>query len=153
MKIRRAKLEDIASIESLFFSTVKEVNSKDYSKKQIDVWSSFAKINSWEIIIKNQKVWVAEKNNLIIGFCSLCADGLFNYLYVHHNYQRMRVATALQEVLEKQAKNQNNKIVWARVSITARPFFLCKGYKISKFESFKKDGVIFKNAIMEKQMF
>jgi len=129
MKIRRAKLEDIASIESLFFSTVKEVNSKDYSTKQIDVWSSFAKINSLETIIKNQKVWVAEKDNLIIGFCSLCADGLFNYLYVHHNYQRMRVATALQEVLEKQAKNQNNKIVWARVSITARPFFLCKDIK------------------------
>ena len=153
MEIRRAKLRDAYSIENIFSSTVRKINRKDYNQKQIEVWASFAESNCWKTIISSQKVWVAEIKNELVGFCSLTANGVFNFLYVHHNYQRQGIASALQEVLESEAVDENHHTVYAKVSITARPFFQRKGYKVKKIEHHEIKGVFFSRAIMEKELF
>ncbi len=61
-------------------------------------------------------------------------NGLFDFLYVHHNYQRIGVAPILQEGVEKEARLQGNSKVFASVSITAQPFFLSKSIPFKKWK-------------------
>jgi putative acetyltransferase len=152
MNIRRATLDDAVEIRDLNLSTIQKVNSKDYSSNQITVWSSFDKIEAWKRAILNQKFWVVINDDEIVGFGSLTTSGLLDFLYVHHNYQRKGVATFLEAQIEKEARKQSNSKLFASVSITAQPFFLSKGYAISKMENKEVLGETFVNAQMEKEI-
>ena len=57
-------------------------------------------------------------------------NGLFDFLYVHRNYQRIGVASILQEEVEKEAWLQGNSKVFVSLTMTAQPFFLSKGCSI-----------------------
>lgn len=152
MIIRRATLEDAAVICALNIDTIRRVNVHDYSAEQIEVWSSFGKIESWKKLMMLQKFWVVEVEGEIAGFGSLDSTGLFDFLYVHYKYQRIGVASKLADTIENEAILQNNKKVYASVSITAQPFFLSRGYKVSSKISKEVRGVVFINAEMEKNL-
>ena len=55
-EIRQATIDDIPEITSLFRNTIININSRDYSDKQIKVWASGADdIEKWEKRINNEK--------------------------------------------------------------------------------------------------
>lgn len=150
MNIRRATIKDANSIKEIFRTTVQKVNAKDYSKNQVEVWSNVADEFDWSTLYDTQKIWVVENEKEIMGFSTLKADGLLNLMYVHYNYQAVGVATLLENAVNEEAIIQKISKVWASVSITARPFFKSKGYKIVRYETKEKNGATFENAIMEK---
>jgi len=152
MIIRRATVQDAEVIRTLNLTTIKIVNAKDYSDNQIAVWTSFDNIDKWRDAIVKQKFWVVLVKSEIAGFGSLDVSGLFDFLYVHHSFQRIGVASILSMTIESEARKQLNKKVFASVSITAQPFFLSKGYLISRMETKKVKGENFVNAIMEKEL-
>ena len=153
MLIRPAALIDAESIRTLNINTIRFVNAKDYTVNQIKVWSSFDNLDNWKKLIFIQKFWVVEIGHEIVGFGSLTINGLFDFLYVHHNYQRIGVASLLQDEVEKEARLQGNSKVFASVSITAQPFFLSKGYSILKMERNEVKREVFVNALLEKFLF
>lgn len=61
-----------------------------------------------------------EINGIITGFGDITTDGYLNMLYIHKNYQRQGIATAICNELEKSI-NVNKISVHA--SITAKGFF------------------------------
>ncbi|WP_462250120.1 GNAT family N-acetyltransferase [Ekhidna sp.] len=150
MYIREATAEDLDEILKLFDETIRNVNSKDYSSQQIQVWSSAKNRNIWTEKIKDQSFLIAISNEKIVGFSSIDSVGFLDFMYVHYQHLRKGIATALLNKIEAIAVAQSNKSIWSSVSITAQPFFIKKGYL--HFDSVLKevDGVSFTNALMKK---
>ncbi|MEO8773773.1 MAG: GNAT family N-acetyltransferase, partial [Gelidibacter sp.] len=89
IQIRQATLADLPEITSIFRDTIRAVNSKDYSEKQIEVWSSGADdLEAWTDRIENLYFLVAEFKNQIAGF-SYLKDGFYlDAIFVHKDFQR-----------------------------------------------------------------
>ncbi len=156
MKIRKAEEKDVEGISELYYGTVRSINSKDYSEKEIEVWSSSAfNFERWKKNIAEQYFLVAEEeeeDNLIIGFSSITPEGYLDFMYVHKDFQRRGVASGLLSGIEEKASEQNNEEIYYHVSRTAKEFFEKSGYVYSgdNTETFK--GVVFVNNIMIKKM-
>src|SRR5690606_36378373 len=104
IKIRQAPLEDLPEITTIFRDTIRAVNSKDYSEKQIDVWSSAADDHEeWKDRIENLYFLVAEFKNEIAGFAYL-KDGFYlDGIFVHKDFQRRTIASKLLRIMESRA--------------------------------------------------
>lgn len=151
IEIGKAQSEDLDQIRLLFFETINHVNTKDYNSSQIEAWSAgYNNVSNWEKKLLEQYFVVAKINALIVGFASITPDGYLDYMYVHKNYQRKGIATELLKAIEKYVVETGLTEIWSDVSITAKPFFLSKGFKISKTYLKEFRGVYFQNTIMTK---
>ena len=68
-------------------------------------------------------------------------------LFVHADYQRKGIATAICNQLEQAV--QGNIVTHA--SITARPFFKKRGYTVVKEQQVERQGIFLTNFIMIKE--
>ena len=73
-------------------------------------------------------------------------------LQISQMMQSQGVATRLISVLEDEARRLGIKRLYSDVSLTARKFFLSKGFTLENEYSKKVGEVIFPNAIMGKQL-
>lgn len=142
--LRKATLNDLSEIQQLFVETIQAVCSKDYSEKQIEVWTSSVKnLERWQNMIQNQYFLVAIEKNKIVGFGSLENENYVDVLYVHKDFQRQGIAHVLLEALEKEAFSKGSIRLSSDVSITAKPFFEAKGFRV-----IEKQEVIRQNTIL-----
>lgn len=148
MVIREYKGSDCKEVSELFYNTVHTINAKDYTKEQLDVWASndidLEKFN--KSLIENYSL-VAVENKIIIGFGDIDKTGYLDRLFVHKDYQNRGVATAICDRLEQ--KMLKGKVI-THSSITAKPFFEKRGYKVIKEQQVERKGVLLTNYIMEK---
>lgn len=147
MTIRKYQSGDLPKIIKLFCETVQNVNSNDYSSEQIAAWISGVDIKKWNCSLLAHTALVACENDTIIGFGDIDQSGYLDRLYVHKDYQRMGVASDLLCELENSC-NADKFTTFA--SITAKPFFLAKGYKTIRENYVIRDGVSLVNFLMEK---
>ena len=91
-------------------------------------------------------IFVSWQNKKIIGFGDIDKTGYLDRLYVHKDYQRRGVAAAICDGLERAVPG---KII-THASITARPFFEKRGYKVVREQRVERRGVLLVNFIMEK---
>ena len=68
-------------------------------------------------------------------------------MYVHKNYQGKGIATVICDQLESKVKEN----IITHASITAKPFFEKRGYKVVKEQQVERNGFFLKNYIMEKE--
>lgn len=147
MVIRKYQPSDCKEIIELFYNTVHTVNAKDYTKEQLDVWATGkVELEKWNKSFQEHFTVVAVDNEIIVGFGDIDKTGYLDRLYVHHDYQRKGVATAICNELEKVV--QSNITTYA--SITAKPFFEKRGYKVIKEQKVERQGVFLTNFCMEK---
>ena len=148
MKLRRYEASDCKETRDLFYNTVHFVNSKDYSKKELDAWArKEVDLEDWNESLSNNYCVVATENEVIVGFGDINKEGYLDHLFVHKDYQRMRIGSCICEALEKSIRG---KII-TQSSITALPFFLKRGYKIIKEQRIIRKGTILTNYLMEKE--
>jgi putative acetyltransferase len=151
IQIQKAKSEDIDQIRLLFFETITHVTIKDYDSSQVETWSAgYSDITGWEKKLLEQYFVVAKINDEVVGFASITPDGCLDYMFVHKNHQREGIASRLFSAIEKYVVEKGLVEIWSDVSITAKPFFLSKGFKISKTYLKELRGVYFPNTIMTK---
>ena len=151
--IRKAITEDLDGIRQLFYDTVVTINKKDYTKDQVKAWSSgYYYVEGWRTKLSDQNFYIAELNKRIVGFASFTHTGYIDFMYVHKNFQSQGIATMLLETIEKQANNWGIKKLQADASLTARPFFLRRGYELVKENVKRIDNVEFVNAVMTKEI-
>ena len=145
---------DIEEIVSLFYETVISVHSKDYSESEIDAWApkdeKKLKVQSWKKSLSQNITYVAKVNEKIVGFSDLTHSGHLDRLYVHKDYQRQGIATALVDMLESAAKELNLLEIKTEASITAKPFFEKRGYKGACSQIIERKGINLTNFIMVK---
>lgn len=148
MKLRKYDESDCEEVVSLFYNTVHSVNSRDYSKNQLDVWApKLANLTSWNESLLSTLTLIAEEDNNIVGFGNIDSKGYLDCLFVHKNNQGQGVATALCDALEA----TTDKPITTHSSITAETFFEKRGYKVIKKQVVTRQCVSLINFIMEKK--
>ncbi len=149
MIIRKYQPKDCKEITELFYNTVHTVNKKDYTKEQLEVWAPVnADLEKWNKSLTEHYSLVAVEKGIITGFADIDETGYLDRLYVHKDYQKKGVATALCDKLEARAFE---KIV-THASITAKPFFEKRGYNVIKEQQVLRGGLLLTNYVMEKSI-
>ena len=148
MIIRKYKSSDCDEITQLFYNTVHKINAKDYTKEQLNAWAT-GKIDleKWDKSFLEHYSFVAVENEIIVGFGDIDEHGYLDRLYVHKDYQRQGIATALCDKLENIIKTD---CITTHASITAKPFFEHRGYNVIKRQTVERNGVFLTNFIMKK---
>lgn len=147
MKLRYYQSGDCKALADLFYQTVHSVNAADYTEEQLNAWASGAvDLNQWDQSFFSHCTLVAEQDGLIVGFGDMAPDGYLDRLYVHKDYQREGVASAICEALEKTVTGT----VTTHASITAKPFFEHRGYRVTLEQQVIRRGVALTNYVMEK---
>lgn len=150
MIIKRYTPTECECLASLYYHTVHTVNAKDYSEEQLNVWATGnIDLTKWNKSLSEHYTVVAVENNIIVGFGNIDKTGYLDMLYVHKDYQRRGVATAICNELEKKVKTMK---INTHSSITAKPFFMQRGFNIVKEQQVIRNGIALTNYIMEKQI-
>ncbi len=147
MIIRMYQASDCKELTNLFYNTVHSVNAKDYTKEQLDVWATgTVDLKEWDKSFTEHYTVVAIDNNIIVGFGDIDKTGYLDRLYVHADYQGKGVATAICNRLEQAVQGK----ITTHASITAKPFFEKRGYKVVKEQQVERQGIYLINFCMEK---
>lgn len=148
MIVREYRTEDCQALAKLFYDTVHTVNAKDYSKEQLDVWASGrVDLEAWDRSLREHFSFVAAEGETVVGFGDIDKTGYLDRLFVHRDYQKRGVATALCDRLEQAVQGT----VVTHASITARPFFEKRGYRVVKEQQVERQGIVLTNFVMEKK--
>lgn len=148
MFIREYQSSDCRELAELFYHTVHTVNAKDYTKEQLDVWATGQiDFEKWNQSFQEHSCFVAVDDGMIIGFGDIDQTGYLDRLFVHSNYLRREIATAICNELENVV--QGNIVTHA--SITATPFFERRGYKVVKEQQVERQGIFLTNFVMLKE--
>lgn len=151
MKIRRFMAADTPKLIDLFRHTVHTVCSQDYTPDQLNTWAPQSiDTDRWIIRFTNSYTVIAESERNVTGFANLENDGCVDMLYVAALMQSQGIASKLLTALEDEAKRRHLKRLYSDVSLTARKFFLSKGFAIESEYSKKIGDVVFPNTIMGK---
>lgn len=148
MWIREYKPADCEQLAKLFYNTVHSVNAKDYAEEQLNVWATVrVNLQEWNLSFLKHKTMVAIENGEIVGFGDIDDSGYLDRLFVHKDYQGMGVASAICDELEDSVKG---KSITTHASITAKPFFRQRGYRVVKEQKVIRQGIALTNYLMEK---
>ena len=149
MLIRNYHPSDCEEMAELFYNTVHTINAKDYTNEQLNVWATGqVDLKKWNQSFLEHYSVVAVEGKCIIGFGDIDKTGYLDRLYVHSDYQKQGVATAICDALEQTA----HRNITTHASITARPFFEKRGYKVVKEQQVKRQEILLTNFVMEKEM-
>lgn len=148
MIIRAYKPEDAVALVRLFYEAVHSV--PDYTEMQKNAWApQIPDAESWNESLLACHTLVAEENDRILGFGNMDEKGYLDLLYVSPAQQRKGVATAICDGLEKASKAP---AFTTHASITARPFFENRGYRVIKEQQVERKGIWLTNYVMKKEM-
>ena len=149
MQLREYTPSDCAQLAELFYQTVHSVNAKDYTKEQLDAWATGeVDLQAWDASFRAHRTIVATESGKIVGFGDMDETGYLDRLYVHKDYQGQGVASAICDELERFAAG---KTITTHASITAKPFFHHRGYRVVRKQEVIRRGVALTNFVMEKQ--
>lgn len=148
MVIREYSSLDCEQLAELFYQTVHTVNAKDYTKEQLDVWATgCVDLEKWDKSFSEHYTVVAVENGVIAGFGDIDEAGYLDRLYVHNDYQNQGIATAICDELEQSVRADK---ITTHASITAKPFFEHRGYKVVREQQVIRGGIPLTNFVMEK---
>lgn len=153
MLIRKFKNSDTEEIMQLFYDTVHRINIRDYSSEQVNAWApKDMDYEQWSDRLQNKMTYVAEEDGKILGFAELEKTGHIGCFYCHANYQNRGVGTQLLTQLQLTAKNLGIPKLFTEASITARPFFEHKEFRVITPQEVERRGMKFINYVMEKDI-
>lgn len=150
MEIRNYQSDDVFEMVQLFYHTVHIINARDYTKEQLDGWTTGeVDLEKWDRSLLSHFTCVAIENNVITGFGDIDEKGFLDRLFVHKDFQRKGIATFICNHLES-ILHKNSVSVQA--SITAKPFFEKRGYQVVREQYVERKGLLLKNYLMKKRL-
>ena len=148
MEIRRYKQSDCKELSELFYNTVHNVNAKDYTEEQLNVWATGqVDLKNWNLSLQEHYSIVVVENDVIVGFGDIDKTGYLDRLFVHVNYQGKGIACAICDQLEQFVVGT----ITTHASITARPFFEKRDYKVVKEQQVERQETFLTNYVMVKE--
>lgn len=147
MTLREYRPSDCKEITELFYHTVHTVNAKDYTREQLHVWATGqVDLDKWNQSFQDHYTIVAVENDVLVGFGDIDSTGYLDRLFVHADHQRKGIAAAICDRLEQAVPGT----ITTHASITAKPFFEKRGYKVVKEQQVERQGIALTNFLMEK---
>jgi putative acetyltransferase len=129
--VRRYRSSDLAGLIALFRDTVRRINGRDYSQQQVMAWApDDIDARRWRHRFDSKEVWVADLDGAPVGFVDVARDGLIDMLYVHADHQGVGIASRLLRTVEASARARGLLRLFTEASITARPFFEHRGFRV-----------------------
>ena len=158
LRLREYRREDLEEMERLFFETVHTVNAADYTEEQLWAWADKeVDHRAWHESFCRHRTVIAELGGRIAGFGDMAPDGYLDRLYVHREEQGQGIGTAICDYLEgeqaeagSRTEGKEKRFV-THASVTARPFFEKRGYRVVKEQLVERKGVMLTNYMMEKR--
>lgn len=149
MELRQYRPEDCAEMAQMFYDTVHTVNARDYSEAELNAWAT-GQVDqaAWNESFLAHRTLVAVENGTIIGFADMDETGYLDRLYVHREHQGRGVATALCDALE--SGSGAGRFV-THASITAKPFFERRGYRVVRKQQVERHGIRLTNFVMSRE--
>ena len=150
MKLRRYMESDCPELARLFYETVHSVCVGDYTEEQVQAWASGdVDLERWNRKYLESYTAVCEEKDTIIGFGNITDTGYLDMLFVHRDHQGKGIASAICSALEESCRAER---ITVNASITAKPFFERRGYRVVREQQIERKGVILTNFAMEKDM-
>lgn len=103
-------------------------------------------LEKWNRSLQEHYSIVAIENEVIVGFGDIDKTGCLDRLFVHSDYQGKGIATAICNRLEQAVQGG----ITTYASITAKPFFEKRGYRVVKEQHVERQGIFLTNFYMEK---
>ena len=153
--LREGRPEDTAALAHMVGETIVRVNSKDYSPPQVTAWAARASSTArWkELFDAGLVFFVAENpNGKIVGVSSVDDRGYLHSMFVDCRCQGEGIASALLERAIQHAACAGAQEMTSEVSITARPFFQARGFRVEKEQTVLVGTVSMKNYFMRRKL-
>ena len=149
LSVRPYHPTDLDALIGIFLGAIRDVASRDYSEAQIAAW---AQVDREKFAARrlSRPTWVAVIDHLPVGFSDLEPNGHLDMMYVHPGRQGTGIATALLDCIEAAARAQALMRIFTEASITARPFFERRGFRILTSQRVALRGQALTNFQMEK---
>ena len=152
-RIRDYEQADAPAIARLFYDTVRSVNRADYSEEQVEAWApAIPDAGEWHDRMAGRKTLVAEEGGEVVGFCELDEDGHLDMLYVRKDAVGRGIGRSLYEAAERAARGWDLGRIFTEASVTARPFFERRGFRVLSERRVSRQGVELTNFAMEKSL-
>ena len=150
--IREYRTEDRDALVQLFVETVHQVNARDYTPAQLDAWAPREQdLERWGRTFLHHRTFICQREGQTAGFATLDGD-YFDHLFVHKDWQGQGVATELCQAVEGEAKKQGVQQLDVAASITARPFFQHRGYRVLQEQTIERRGCQLTNYKLQKDL-
>ncbi|UFP93343.1 GNAT family N-acetyltransferase [Gloeobacter morelensis] len=153
IRLRPYEPGDAPALIHLFRDTVRRINVRDYSPEQVAAWAP-EEIDSrvWEGQLTDRFAVVAQIGEAVVGFTDFESDGHLDRFYVHADYQGRGVGGAMLAAVEAEAVRLGLDRVFTEASITARPFFERRGFRVLQAQTVVRRGEKLVNYRMEKRL-
>lgn len=148
MLLRNYQSSDCEKLAALFYQTVHCVNVRDYTEEELNAWATGnIDLKKWDKSFRDHYTIIAVQDNEIVGFGDMDDSGYLDRLFVHKNHQGEGIATAICDALEEKMAE---KRFTTYASITAKPFFLHRGFHVVRKQEVMRQGIPLTNYFMEK---
>ena len=147
--LRPYESADCEKMAALFYDTVHKVNARDYSPAQLDAWATGqVDLAQWDRSFREHYSLVALRGGELVGFGDMALEeGYLDRLYVQADCQGQGIATTLCDQLEAAVSGP----IEVHASLTARPFFEGRGYRVLREQQVECRGVWMPNFVMVKE--
>ena len=137
----------------LIYNSVHTVCKNDYTASELNAWAP-EKFNKKKFLEAMQDCFnfVAVEKGEVVGFVSAEKDGYINRLYTHRDFLNMGIASRLLLKVEHYLYDRGVYNLSLDSSVTAIGFYSKKGFSPSGVSVMKKDGVVFRNTVMKKDI-
>jgi putative acetyltransferase len=153
VSVRRYQPGEERELWNLRFDTIRLVNCRDYTQDQIQAWApDEADLDKWQSRIETSAPFVAVYEGTIVGFADLQDSGYIDQFFVHHRWQGKGVGKKLFAAIESDAVQRGFCELTSNVSITARPFFEARGFRVTLSQDVTVGSSVLRNFKMTKSL-
>ena len=151
--LRTAIESDLPALAKLFNDSVRQIAPQKYSPEQVDAWAvSAMDTNFFSRFILESTTFIAEENDLILGFGGITTAGQITSLYVRGDFNRKGIGSRLlKKILEYARINQCDRL-YTEASEFSKPLFKKFGFEIYGEEETIRNGVQFQRYLMQKSI-
>ncbi|MEI5993432.1 GNAT family N-acetyltransferase [Candidatus Enterococcus mansonii] len=148
-KLRDYQQSDLQAMVTLFNTTVRAINKKDYTEKQIEQWiQSIPDDKKLDQTFSSSYTCIAQLGNKMLGFGSISDSGYLEYLYVDREWIGYGIGKKLATNLIDHALKAGAKKITVHSSITAKPFFESLGFVVVEQRNNYRSNVLLINYLM-----
>lgn len=152
ISVRDYHPDDVQDLANIYFNTIHKINIQHYTEEQVDVWAPATSLQTegWARKFSRTKPLIATVGDEIVGFAEFEPNGHIDCFYCHHEWIGKGVGSALMKEILRRASQDGIPLIFAEVSITAKPFFEKWGFKTFIQQTIEKKGIELTNFKMER---
>ena len=152
-KIRVYQRGDEAALWQIYYQSIHETASADYTPEQVNVWApSGCDLPQWAARIQRLAPFVALRGEEIVGYADVQPSGYIDHFFVSPSFGRQGVGTLLMRRIHEAALLQGIDHLFSNVSITARRFFEQWNFAVERAQTVHIQGVALNNYRMSKAL-